>query len=100
MAGGRGTSLADTGSPGLGHAAKKRRLESQADVARPGTGPNTVEIAGKSCTHEVSWPSNVAEEAREHLPPASRAGDPAKRFPFSLDPFQQTAVNCLEAGKI
>lgn len=32
------------------------------------------------------------------MPPGPRPGPPAKEYPFKIDPFQQTAVNCLEAG--
>lgn len=32
------------------------------------------------------------------MPPPPRAGPPAREYPFKLDPFQQTAVNALEAG--
>jgi superfamily II RNA helicase len=32
------------------------------------------------------------------FPPPIRAGLPAKEYPFILDPFQQTALNILEAG--
>lgn len=32
------------------------------------------------------------------MPPPPRAGPPAREYAFTLDPFQQTAVNALEAG--
>ena len=32
------------------------------------------------------------------MPPPLRPGPPAREYPFPLDPFQQTAVNALEAG--
>jgi hypothetical protein len=32
------------------------------------------------------------------MPPPPRQGPPAREYPFQLDPFQQTAVNALEAG--
>ncbi len=64
------------------------------------SGVNLIEAGGKTCTHEVAWPSKLPEASQELLPPAKRAGAPAKTFPFSLDPFQQTAINCLEAGTI
>jgi len=73
---------------------------------------NLVESADgkKSCTHEVLWPppgaaprggdavSAVEADARSPLPPPGRPGPPARAFPFALDPFQQVAVDCLEAG--
>ena len=32
------------------------------------------------------------------MPPPARPGPPARSFDFKIDPFQQTAINCLEAG--
>ena len=32
------------------------------------------------------------------MPPPLRPGPPAREYPVPLDPFQQTAVNALEAG--
>ena len=60
-------------------------------------GPQIIEINGKSCQHEVAWPGIVKEETA-FQPPARSKLPPAKQYPFSLDPFQQTAINCLEAG--
>lgn len=60
-------------------------------------GPQIIEINGRSCLHEVAWPG-VVEEESAFLPPAKSKQAPAKQYPFSLDPFQQTAINCLEAG--
>lgn len=50
---------------------------------------------------------NVTTQERKHpvtgkrgslLPPDPSAKPTAREYPFTLDPFQQTAVNCLEAG--
>ena len=51
---------------------------------------------GKSCTHEVAWPPEA--NSVSYAPPPPRPGPPAREYPFSVDPFQQTAINCLEAG--
>ena len=59
-------------------------------------GVNIVEVDGKTCTHAVAWPEGAPQGSP--LPPAPRPGPPAKDFPFSLDPFQRTSINCLEAG--
>ena len=32
------------------------------------------------------------------MPPKARKGPPAREYPFQIDPFQSTAINCLEAG--
>lgn len=60
-------------------------------------GPQIIEISGRSCQHEVAWPG-VVEDEKAFLPPAKSKNPPAKQYPFPLDPFQQTAINCLEAG--
>eukprot|EP00912_Choanoflagellata_sp_UC4_P002361 UC4_evm1s1485 len=46
---------------------------------------------GKSCTHEVSVPPG--ESAPEMKPYPT---DPARKYPFILDPFQREAIRCLE----
>lgn len=64
---------------------------------QPEGGVNYIEIDGKTCTHAVAWPEDVSTP--DLSPPAARKGPAAKEFPFTLDPFQRTAINCLEAGK-
>ena len=61
-------------------------------------GVNIVEMDGKTCTHAVAWPEGGPEGSP--LPPVARAGPAAKEFPFMLDPFQRTSINCLEAGTV
>ncbi|GMH32302.1 hypothetical protein BSKO_00136 [Bryopsis sp. KO-2023] len=58
-------------------------------------GVNYIEIDGKSCTHEVVWPRGV--DGCKDAPGKSPVPPPLE-FPFKLDPFQQTAINCLELG--
>ena len=55
-----------------------------------------IEQDGKTAAHEVAWP-----EGREgsQAPPAPRPGPAAKEYPFTLDPFQRCAINCLETGE-
>lgn len=66
-------------------------------VARTAGGSNIIEDGcGKTCSHEVAWPPGEQGAAQ---PPPRRAGPPAREYDFPLDPFQQTAVNCLEAGE-
>ncbi|KIY96190.1 ATP-dependent RNA helicase DOB1 [Monoraphidium neglectum] len=88
---------------GEGRAAKRPKLLGEDVVWKPsGHDVNLIEVNGKSCTHEVVWPpaqeGGSGQEERSRLPPAPRPGPPARTYPFSLDPFQQTAINCLEAG--
>lgn len=87
-------SLAATDSREDHPPAKLARLGDDRVAAMP-TGSNLIEIHGKSCTHEVCWPPGAAGSM---LPPEPRNGPPAREYPFSLDPFQQTAINALEAG--
>lgn len=65
-------------------------------VAAMPVGSNYIEIDGKSCTHEVCWPIGVEGSK---APPPQRKGPPAREYPFKIDPFQQTAINALEAGR-
>lgn len=59
-------------------------------------GTNYLESDGKSCSHEAVWPKGRlgSKDAPKQIK------DSAMEFPFSLDPFQQTSINCLEAGNI
>jgi hypothetical protein len=48
----------------------------------------------KTCVHEVALPAGFAGDREALLAP--RYGGPrAKEYPFTLDPFQETAVACL-----
>ena len=46
---------------------------------------------------QVAWPGSWTGAAPLQ-PPQARSGPPARDYPFKLDPFQQVAANCLEAG--
>ena len=75
----------------------KTNLLGEDRIAPSAAGINVVQgPQGKACTHEVSWPEGLEGSP---LPPQPKAGPPAKEYAFSLDPFQQTAINCLEAGQ-
>ena len=74
---------------------KKLKL-GQDVLPKPEGGVNYIEIDGKTCTHAVALPDGSAVGSPQ--PPPSRPGPPAKEFPFTLDPFQRTAIDCLEAG--
>ncbi|TGZ64861.1 hypothetical protein CRM22_006153 [Opisthorchis felineus] len=47
----------------------------------------------QGCLHEVVYPSN------ELLKPLAPIGDMAKTYPFTLDPFQQQAILCIDNGQ-
>ena len=90
-----GTSKRPRDDGGADATQKKLKL-GQDLLPKPEGGVNYVEIDGKTCTHAVALPDGTPD-ARP-LPPSARPGPPAKEFPFTLDPFQRTAINCLEAG--
>ncbi|KAJ7946524.1 DExH-box ATP-dependent RNA helicase [Quillaja saponaria] len=49
-----------------------------------------------ACVHDVSYPEGYVP------PPQSSAqqnSEPAKKYPFPLDPFQSEAISCLESGE-
>ena len=84
------------GSAAAAPASKQAKLGEEA-LPAPEGGVNYVEIDGKTCTHAVAWPEEGP--AGSPLPPPARPVPAAKEFPFVLDPFQRTAINCLESGK-
>ena len=79
--------------------ATQKKLKLGLDMLpKPEGGVNYIEIDGKTCTHAVALPDGTPDASP--LPPSARPGPPAKEFPFTLDPFQRTAINCLEAGRL
>ena len=78
--------------------AKQAKVSEDAGVSVT-SGPQVIEVGGKSCQHEVAWPGRVQDE-KAFQPPVRSSQPPAKQYPFALDPFQQTAINCLEAGEL
>ena len=83
------------GQPG-GPRPKVAKLGEDRVAAMP-AGSNVIEIDGKSCTHEVCWPPGQEGSLN---PPPKHTGPPAREYPFQIDPFQATAINCLEAGRL
>lgn len=51
-----------------------------------------------ACIHDVSYPEEYAPPSRSS-PLVSECLEPAKVFPFTLDPFQAEAIKCLENGE-
>ncbi len=45
----------------------------------------------ESCTHEVAVPPG-----QDYVPLRQPERDPAKTYPFTLDPFQKQAILCIE----
>ncbi|XP_027928311.1 DExH-box ATP-dependent RNA helicase DExH9 isoform X2 [Vigna unguiculata] len=48
------------------------------------------------CVHHVSYPPGYTHPSS---PPTQTHAEPAKKFPFTLDPFQSQAITCLENGE-
>ena len=44
----------------------------------------------ESCTHEVAVPPG-----QQYIPLGQPPGEPAKSYPFTLDPFQEEAILCI-----
>lgn len=45
----------------------------------------------ESCTHEVACPPG-----QSYIPLVARTADPAKTYPFALDPFQRESILCID----
>ncbi|KAF3439318.1 hypothetical protein FNV43_RR17595 [Rhamnella rubrinervis] len=52
-----------------------------------------------ACIHDVSYPEGYAPPSHSSPSMASECLEPAKVFPFTLDPFQTEAIKCLENGE-
>ncbi|XP_061367617.1 DExH-box ATP-dependent RNA helicase DExH9 [Gastrolobium bilobum] len=50
------------------------------------------------CVHDVSYPDGYVHSSSSSLS-SSPHEEPAKKFPFALDPFQSQAITCLEKGE-
>ena len=73
--------------------ALKRARGEDGEVDEPWVPPTAA--ASKTCVHEVALPPGVAVADSQALLQPRYNGPPAKTYPFTLDPFQQTAVACL-----
>jgi ATP-dependent RNA helicase DOB1 len=54
-----------------------------------------------ACVHDVSYPEGYdpSASASRVLAGGAESSEPAKTFPFELDPFQAEAVRCLDNGE-
>lgn len=60
---------------------------------------NSLEIVNEQqmvCVHDVSYPEGYVPPQSSSAPEGS---EPAKKFPFNLDPFQSEAIKCIENGE-
>ncbi|XP_024172476.1 DExH-box ATP-dependent RNA helicase DExH9 [Rosa chinensis] len=81
----------------------KRKSEEDDSAAAPpkvakSENKNTLEIVNNEqmlCVHDVSYPEGYVPPP----PPPPSSSEPAKKFPFTLDPFQSEAIKCIENGE-
>lgn len=56
-----------------------------------------------ACVHDVSYPEgydpSASASASRVLAGGGEGSEPAKTFPFELDPFQAEAIRCLDNGE-
>ncbi|KAI8725822.1 superkiller viralicidic activity 2 2 isoform X1, partial [Biomphalaria glabrata] len=71
-------------------ATKRTRNEEKIVEIMPRLQVHTVETL-EACTHEVAIPPD-----EEYIPLKPPTNEPAKEYPFTLDPFQKEAILCLE----
>lgn len=76
---------------------KRKRAPSPAPPADAPDAWVAPTAAPRACVHEVAVPPGFAGD-REALLRPRFSGTPAKAYPFSLDPFQETAIACLVRG--
>nr|CAB3466687.1 unnamed protein product [Digitaria exilis]CAB3469175.1 unnamed protein product [Digitaria exilis]CAB3469180.1 unnamed protein product [Digitaria exilis] len=73
----------------------------RADATEP---PSLTTIAAAepvACVHDVSYPEgyDASTSASRVLAGGVEGSEPAKKFPFQLDPFQAEAILCLDNGE-
>ena len=72
-----------------------------ADNASPLKAPRADAAEPIACVHDVSYPEgyDAAASASRVLAGGAEGYEPAKKFPFQLDPFQAEAIRCLDNGE-
>ncbi len=85
-------------------ALKRKRDDDGADAGAAGGAQSAASAAAaaaatlppqaKTCVHEVALPAGFSGD-REALLAPRYTGARAKEYPFTLDPFQETAIACL-----
>jgi len=87
-------------SPSLG---KRREPELPVTVPDTASKPKRARSAERTCVHEVAVPSgyvsNKDSELHGTLSNPLHNGPMAKSYPFTLDPFQQVSIACLERNE-
>ncbi|XP_014509289.1 DExH-box ATP-dependent RNA helicase DExH10 [Vigna radiata var. radiata] len=87
-------------SPSLG---KRREPELPVTVPDTASKPKRARSAERTCVHEVAVPSGYVSskdsELHGTLSNPLHKGPMAKSYPFTLDPFQQVSIACLERNE-
>ena len=73
---------------------RKRDDEDEQGAEKPTVVAAPLTLPTKSCVHEVALPAGFTGD-REALLAPRLVGKRAKEYPFTLDPFQETAIACL-----
>ncbi|KAG2603689.1 hypothetical protein PVAP13_4NG006500 [Panicum virgatum] len=73
----------------------------RADAAEPPARTTLAAADPIACVHDVSYPEgyDAAASASRVLAGGAERSEPAKKFPFQLDPFQAEAIRCLDNGE-
>ncbi|OEL15369.1 DExH-box ATP-dependent RNA helicase DExH9 [Dichanthelium oligosanthes] len=72
-----------------------------ADNASPLKAPRADAAEPVACVHDVSYPEgyDASASASRVLAGGAEGSEPAKKFPFQLDPFQAEAIRCVDNGE-
>ncbi|CAN6198182.1 unnamed protein product [Urochloa humidicola] len=73
----------------------------RADAAEPPARATLAAAEPVACVHDVSYPEgyDASASASRVLAGGAQGSEPAKKFPFQLDPFQAEAIRCLDNGE-
>ena len=54
-----------------------------------------------ACVHDVSYPEgyDASASTSRAIAGGADASEPARKFPFQLDPFQSEAIRCVDNGE-
>ncbi|KAL6184037.1 hypothetical protein ACLB2K_045444 [Fragaria x ananassa] len=74
----------------------KRKPEEDGSGSPPSKVAKSETDEQRVCVHDVSYPEGYVPPPP---PPPPEGSEPAKKFPFTLDPFQSEAINCIEKGE-
>lgn len=88
-------------SPGDAYQASSLKPPLAAAAVEP-PAPTTLAAAEPvACVHDVSYPEGYdpSTSTSRAIAGGADASEPAKKFPFQLDPFQAEAIRCLDNGE-